>query len=76
MEAVYSLLNVDRGVPEVFNSVYDVRVLLDSTVKLMDGKKPLETMKLTLPQKIASRLLLRKIRGTVIEELLQRYNVI
>lgn len=25
MEAVYSLLNVDRGVPEVFNSIYDIR---------------------------------------------------
>ena len=25
MEAVYTLLNVDRGVPEVWGSVYDVR---------------------------------------------------
>ncbi|MEG2507785.1 MAG: oleate hydratase, partial [Longicatena sp.] len=39
MEAVYTLLDIDRGVPEVFNSCYDVRVLLDSTSKLMDGKK-------------------------------------
>ena len=31
MEAVYALLKVDRGVPEVFNSVYDIRVLMDST---------------------------------------------
>src|SRR5699024_3500575 len=28
MEAVYTLLDVDRGVPEVFGSAYDVRVLL------------------------------------------------
>ncbi|MCG4651132.1 oleate hydratase, partial [Bifidobacterium longum] len=25
MEAVYTLLNVDRGVPEVFDSVFDIR---------------------------------------------------
>lgn len=29
MEAVYTLLDVDRGVPEVFGSCYDIRVLLD-----------------------------------------------
>ena len=39
MEAVYTLLNVDRGVPEVWGSVYDVRDLLNATVKLRDGKK-------------------------------------
>ena len=32
MEAVYGLLGVDRGVPEVWGSVYDVRELLDSSV--------------------------------------------
>lgn len=42
MEAVYGLLGVDRGVPEVWGSVYDIRELLDSSVKLMDGKSPLE----------------------------------
>ena len=42
MEAVYGLLGVDRGVPEVWGSVYDIRDLLDSSVKLMDGKSPLE----------------------------------
>ncbi len=33
MEAVYTLLNVDRGVPEVWGSVYDVRDLLNATVQ-------------------------------------------
>ena len=37
MEAVYGLLGVDRGVPEVWGSVYDIRELLDSSVKLMDA---------------------------------------
>ena len=40
MEAVYTLLNVDRGVPEVWGSTYDIRDLLNATVQLRDGKKP------------------------------------
>ena len=31
--------DVDRGVPEVFGSCYEIRVLLDSTSKMLDGKK-------------------------------------
>ena len=31
MEAVYTLCDVDRGVPEVWGSVYDVRNLLNAT---------------------------------------------
>lgn len=38
MEAVYQLLDVDRGVPEVFGSIYDVRQLIKSTAYLRDGK--------------------------------------
>ena len=30
MEAVYSLLNIERGVPEVWGSQYDIRALLNS----------------------------------------------
>ena len=75
MEAVYTLLDVDRGVPEVFNSCYDVRVLLDSTVKMMDGKKPAE-MKLPFPMGIVKKRALKAIKGTVVEDLLERYKVI
>lgn len=39
MEAVYKLLKVDRGIPEVFASAYDIRVLLNSTHILWDKKK-------------------------------------
>ncbi|WP_238883832.1 oleate hydratase [Clostridium sp. YIM B02551] len=75
MEAVYTLLDIDRGVPEVFGSVYDIRVLLDSTVKMMDGKKPID-MKLPFPLSFVKKRVLKKISGTVIEEVLKRYNVI
>lgn len=75
MEAVYTLLDVDRGVPEVFNSCYDIRVLLDSTSKMMDGKK-LVDMKLPWAANIAKKIALKKVSGTVVEELLKRYNII
>ena len=42
MEAVYTLCEVDRGVPEVWNSEYDVRDMLNAAVKLRDGE-PLTT---------------------------------
>lgn len=75
MEAVYTLLDIDRGVPEVFGSCYDIRVLLDSTVKMMDGKKPGD-MKLPFPLSFVKKIALKKISGTVIEEILKRYNII
>ena len=75
MEAVYTLLNVDRGVPEVWGSVYDVRDLLDATVKLRDGKKPID-MELNLVEKMDLKKVLSKIHGTDIEKLLKEYQVI
>lgn len=75
MEAVYTLLNVDRGVPEVFNSCYDIRVLLDSTSKMMDGKK-LTDIKLPLKAKLVEKKVLDKVEGTAIEDLLKKYNLI
>ena len=75
MEAVYTLLDVDRGVPEVFASCYDVRVLLDSTAKMLDGKK-LTDIKLPLGARLIEKRALKKISGTIIEELLERYKLI
>ena len=75
MEAVYTLLNIDRGVPEVWGSVYDLRCLLDATVKLRDGKKATD-MELNLIEKFALKEALKKIKGTDVEKLLKEYNVI
>ena len=75
MEAVYTLLNVDRGVPEVWGSVYDIRDLLNSTVQLRDDKKITE-MKLDMKQKIALKEILKKIEGTEVEKLLVEHHVI
>ena len=75
MEAVYRLLNIDRGVPEVWGSTYDVRALVDASVKLRDGRK-LTDMELPLMGRIALKEALKKIGGTDLEKLLRRYNAI
>ena len=75
MESVYTLLDIDRGVPEVWGSVYDVRELLDSSVKLMDGMSPLE-IELPGPLNALKKPLLRVVKGTVVEKLLRDHNVI
>ena len=75
MEAVYTLLDIDRGVPEVWGSVYDIRDLLNATVKLRDGK-PITDMKLNLIERFIMKKALKKARGTDIEKLLKEHKVI
>ncbi len=75
MEAVYTLLDIDRGVPEVWGSTYDIRDLLNATVKLRDGKS-IEEMKLGFTEEIVLRKALKTISGTDIEKLLKKYKVI
>ena len=75
MEAVYTLLDIERGVPEVYASVYDLRCLLNAAHYLLDGRK-LTDMKLPLPSKMALYTGLEKLRGTTLDELLVRYDLI
>ena len=75
MEAVYTLLGVDRGVPEVWGSVYDVRDLLSSTVALRDGRK-ITDMDLNFTERLALKEALKKIAGTDVEKLLKEYRLI
>lgn len=75
MEAVYTLLNVDRGVPEVFASCYDIRVLLDSTSKMIDGKK-LTEINLPMLNNLINPKTMQMISKTVIIDLLKKYNLI
>ena len=49
MEAVYTLLNVDRGVPEVWGSAFDIRDLLNATTLIRDGK-PVTDMEMNPPR--------------------------
>ena len=52
-----------------------VRDLLDATVKLRDGKKPID-MELNLVEKMALKKVLGKIEGTDNEKLLKEYHII
>ncbi|WP_125763535.1 oleate hydratase [Companilactobacillus hulinensis] len=70
MEAVYTLLNVDRGVPEVFASAFDTRVLMRAVYYLND-QKGLKDVKLPLKERMVEKQLLEKIHGTYIEELMK-----
>lgn len=75
MEAVYTLLNIDRGVPEVWGSVYDVRELLRAAYYATDKKK-LKDMDLPLAQKILIKEAVKKVKGTDIEKLLRDAHLI
>lgn len=75
MEAVYTLLNVDRGVPEVWGSKYDVRELLRACYYAID-KKPITEMKLSLKEKELLRIVLKKVKGTDLEILLKESGLI
>ncbi len=75
MEAVYTLLNVDRGVPEVWGSVFDLRCLLNATTKLRDGKK-ITDMNMNFIEKIALKEMLKRLDKTEIGNLLREYGVI
>lgn len=65
MEAVYQLLGVERGVPEVFGSIYDVRELLHSSSVMRDGEK------IEVPHMFRKHLLNNEM-GTLLNE----FNVI
>ncbi|QCB47900.1 oleate hydratase [Hydrogenophaga sp. PAMC20947] len=71
MEAVYTLLNVERGVPEVFGSTYDIRVLLSATGRLRDGKE------INIPGPAFLRnLLMKKLDKTQIGVLLHEFGIV
>ncbi|QHO77883.1 oleate hydratase [Bradyrhizobium sp. CCBAU 051011] len=70
MEAVYILLKIERGVPEVFNSTYDIRKLLAAMGRLRDGKE------IEIPGRAFLRdLILKKINATEIGELFNKYHL-
>ncbi|MFK4643196.1 oleate hydratase [Bradyrhizobium ottawaense] len=70
MEAVYILLKIERGVPEVFNSTYDIRKLLAAMGRLRDGNE------IEIPGPAFLReLILKKIEATELGELLNKYHL-
>ena len=75
MEAVYTLLDIDRAVPEVWGSKYDVRELLRACYYAID-KKPIEEIPLTFIEKQMLKTVEKKIQGTDLEILLKESGLI
>lgn len=69
MEAVYTLLNVDRGVPEVFGSTYDIRSLLAAAARLSDGEG------VNVGPGFVQRAIERRIADSEISELIEQFKV-
>ena len=70
MEAVYTLLNVDRAVPEVWGSKYDVRELLKACYYAVD-KKTIDQLPLDLKEKFLIKNVMKAIKGTDVETLIK-----
>ena len=70
MEAAYTLLKIDRAVPEVWGSKYDVRELLRACYYAVD-KKEVEDLPLTFAEKQFVKVLEKKVKGTDLEILLK-----
>lgn len=75
MESVYTLLNVDRGVPEVWGSQYDIRELLRAAYYAVDKKK-INELPLNFKEKMLLKTVLKNIKGTDLELLLRETGLI
>lgn len=75
MEAAYTLLNVDRGVPEVWGSKYDIRELLRACYYSVD-KKSVDELPLDFKEKILLKNVLKAIKGSDLELLLKESGLI
>lgn len=76
MEAVYQLLDIDRGVPEVMATEFDIRVLLDAMYELNDRKDLKTLAEQNKIQQVALHTFLKKIKGTFVEELLTQHKLL
>lgn len=75
MESVYTLLNVDRGVPEVWDSQYDIRELLRAAYYAVDKKK-INELPLNFKEKMLLKTVLKNVEGTDLELLLRDIGLI
>lgn len=75
MESVYTLLNVDRGVPEVWGSQYDIRELLRVAYYAVDKKK-INELPLNFKEKMLLKTVLKNVEGTDLEILLRETGLI
>ncbi|QQO07589.1 oleate hydratase [Breznakiella homolactica] len=70
MEAVYQLLDVERGVPETFASAYDLRTIANSIYFLSDRKKLVE-MDLPFVEREVVKHFVKKWKNTYIGDMFE-----
>ncbi|ANF98107.1 oleate hydratase [Paenibacillus bovis] len=75
MEAVYQLLKVERGVPEVFASAYDLRTLAKAVYYLAD-QTPLAEMELPFIERKMMEGLVHKTKNTYVSDVLKDAHLI
>lgn len=74
MEAVYSLLDIKRGIPEVWDSTYDLRDILSATTRLFDNEKLIDSS--AKRQKRIAREILKLSEGTDAYTLLEETGIL
>lgn len=75
MESVYTLLPIDRDVPEVWASSYDLRDILSAFSAILDGKS-LNKIKLSSKSKKFLKNLMKFAYGNEIQDILEDYNIV
>lgn len=75
MEAVYQFLEIERGVPEVFASAFDLRTLARSVYYLSDKKKLTEIELPFIERKLLDRFV-KKTSGTYIGDILEENHLV
>lgn len=75
MEAVYRFLEIDHGVPQVYPSAYNIRVLLRAAYYLNDKRK-IRDFRMPFYDHILAKFGYKKLKGTWIEELLREAELI
>lgn len=71
MTGVYTLLDIDRGVPEVWGGAYDIRELMKALYWLTDKKK-IKEMDLGFTKKLVAKRVLKKTNDTFVGEILEK----
>ncbi len=75
MEAVYTLLEVDRGVPETTGAAFDLRAVAEAASALRDGRS-IRNMDLKRQRRLLIRSVIRQVRETDIEKLMKEYRIL
>ena len=75
IEAVHTLLDIDRGVPRCGAPPTTCGIWINASVQLRDGRQ-LTELELNPAERLALKAVLKKLHGTDLEKLLQDYHAI